>query len=96
MTKNNRYSKDACIIVKTTKQTYVTIIPRVRVGYEVAIIIISNKREWNNCFVKNAHQISRILPDCICKNNRFQLVFNFEQTRTVTIFGEHGTMAYIT
>ena len=25
----------------------------------------------------------------------FQLVFNFEQTRTVTIFGEHGIMAHI-
>ena len=85
MTKKNRYSKDACIIAKTAKQIYVTIIPRVRVGYEVAIIITSNKREWNNCFVKNAHQISRILPACICENNRFRLVFNFEQTRPVTI-----------
>ena len=25
----------------------------------------------------------------------FQLVFNFEQTRTVTIFGEHGIMAHL-
>ena len=25
----------------------------------------------------------------------FQLVSNFEQTRTVTIFGEHGIMAHI-
>ena len=25
----------------------------------------------------------------------FQLVFNFEQTRTVTIFGEHGIMVHI-
>ena len=25
----------------------------------------------------------------------FQLVFNFEQTRKVTIFGEHGIMADI-
>ena len=29
----------------------------------------------------------RILPD-------FQLAFNFEQTHTVTIFGENGTMAH--
>ena len=46
--------------------------------------LISNKREWNNCFIKNAQKILRILPDCICKNNRFS-------TCTVyTIFGEHG------
>ena len=38
-----------------------------RVGYNN---LISNKREWNNCFIKNAHKISRILPDFICKNNR--------------------------
>ena len=28
--------------------------------------------------------MSRILPDFICKATDFQLVFNFEQTRTVT------------
>ena len=33
--------------------------------------LISNKREWNNCFVRNALKISRILPNFICKNNRF-------------------------
>ena len=56
--------------------------------------LTSNKCEWNNCFIKNAHKISRILPDFICKTNHFQLVFNFEQTRTVTIFGEHGIISY--
>ena len=25
--------------------------------------LISNKREWNNCFIKNAHKISLNLPD---------------------------------
>ena len=29
------------------------------------------------------------------KTTDFQLVFNFEQTRTVTIFGEHSIMAHI-
>ena len=29
------------------------------------------------------------------KTTDFQFVFNFEQTRTVTIFGEHGIMAHI-
>ena len=33
--------------------------------------LISNKSEWNNCFIKNAPKISRILSDFICKNNRF-------------------------
>ena len=43
------------------------------------------------------HKISRILPDFIKKKKKkdFQLVFNFEQTRTVTIFGEHGIIAHI-
>ena len=31
--------------------------------------------EWNNCFIENAHKISRILPDFICKNNRFSACF---------------------
>ena len=48
---------------------------------------------------KNAHKISlRILPDFICKKNssfNFFLINYFEQTCTVTIFGEHGTMAHI-
>ena len=39
--------------------------------------------------------ILRILPDFICKRTDFQLVLNFEQTRTVTLFGEHDIMAYI-
>ena len=37
--------------------------------------LVSNKREWNNCFIKNARKISRILPDFICKNNRFSACF---------------------
>ena len=46
--------------------------------------LIYNKCEWNHCFIKNADKISR---------TDFKLVFNFEQTRTVTIFGGHGIMA---
>ena len=38
---------------------------------------ISNKHEWNNCFIKNAHKISRNLPDLICKNIRFSACFQF-------------------
>ena len=31
----------------------------------------------------------------VTKTTDFQLVFSFEQTRTVTIFGEHDIMAHI-
>ena len=65
-----------------------------RVGYNH---LIPNKRVWNNnyCFIKNAHKILRILPTLFVKTTDFQLVFNFEQTHTDIIFGEHGIMAYI-
>ena len=63
-----------------------------RAGYNH---LISNKREWNNCFIKNVYKISKILPTVFVKTTDFQLVFNFEQTLTVTIFEEHGRMAHI-
>ena len=56
---------------------YLTIISLVRVGYEMEDSqrgeehLISNKREWK----KNAHKISRILPDVISKNDRFSACF---------------------
>ena len=34
-------------------------------------------------------------PTLFVKTTDFQLVFNFEQTPTVIIFGEHGIMAHI-
>ena len=49
----------------------------------------------DNFSIKNAQKISRILPDFICKPTDFHLVFNFEQTRTVTIFEEIGITAHI-
>ena len=67
-----------CAIISVNQK--LLIISRVRVGYEMVggatyLIrynhLISNKRGWNNCFIKNAHRISRILPDFICKNNQF-------------------------
>ena len=40
---------------------YLTIIPRARVGYEMIRVgynhLISNKREWNNCFIKNNQEV---------------------------------------
>ena len=72
---------------------YLTIISRVRFGYEIVDSqrgatrlvgynhLLSNKHEWNNCFIKNAHKVSRILSDLFVKTTDFQLIFNFEQTR---------------
>ena len=42
-----------------------TIFRRAHVGYEVIDIIsvIFNKREWNNCFIKNHHKILLDLAD---------------------------------
>ena len=40
-------------------------------------------------------QYREFFPTLFLKTTDFQLVFNFEQTRTVTIFGEHGIMAHI-
>ena len=34
-------------------------------------------------------------PTLFVKTNDFKLVFNFEQTRTVTILGRRGIMAHI-
>ena len=55
----------------------------IRVGYNH---LISNKREWNNCFIKNAHKISRILLALICKNNRFSACFSFWADAYSSIF----------
>ena len=53
--------------------------------------LISNKREWNNCFIKNAHKVlQKFFPTIFVKTTDFQLVLDFEQTRIVTIFGVHG------
>ena len=35
-------------------------------------------------------------PTLFVKTTYYQLVFEFEQTRTVTIFAEDGMMAFIT
>ena len=59
---------------------HLTITPQMHAGYEMVDSqvgvthffgynhLISNKYEWN-CFIKNTHKISRILPDYICTNN---------------------------
>ena len=62
----------------------------------VKIIPISNKREWNNRFIKRPTEYREFFPTLFVKTDYFQVVFNFKQTRTaVTKFGEHGIMAHI-
>ena len=57
-----------CYKVTGYWKRYLTIIPRARVGYEmitrrVGYHLISNKREWNNCFIKNNQEILLALAD---------------------------------
>ena len=87
--------------------TYLTIIPRERVGYEIVeadearsaelVIIISYPTSASGIIVllKTPTKYREFFPTLFVKTTDFQLVFNFEQTRTVTIFGEHGIMVHI-
>ena len=45
--------------------------------------------------LKKPTKYGEFFPTFFVKTTDFQVVFNFEQTRTVTIFGEHGIMAHI-
>ena len=73
-----------------------TIIPRVHVGYESAIII-SRPTIASGIIVllKTPTKYREFFPTLFVRTTNFELVFNFEQMRTVTIFGEHGIMAHI-
>jgi len=68
----------------------------VRVGYELAIII-SFPRSASAIIVllKTPTKYREFFLTLFVKTTDFQLVFNFEQTRTVAIFGEHGIMVLI-
>ena len=85
----------------TSEKVYLTVIPRVRVGYEMVraslAIIISYPTIASGIIVllKTPTKYREFFPTLLVKTPDFQLVFNFEQTRTVTIFGEHGIMAHI-
>ena len=75
---------------------YLTIIPRVRVGYELAIIILyPTSASGIIVLLKTPTKYREFFLTLFVKTTDFQLVFNFEQTRTVTIFGEHGISALI-
>ena len=44
--------------------------------------------------LKTSTKYREFFPTLFVKTTDFQLVFNFEQTRTITIFGEHGNGSY--
>ena len=61
-------------------------------------IIISYPTRANRIIVLSktpTKQYREFFPTLFVKTTDFQLVFNFEQTPTVIIFGEHGIMAHI-
>ena len=64
------------------------------VGYELAIIISyptsASGIIINIVLLKTPTKYQEFFPTLFVKTTNFQLVFNFEQTRTVTIFVEHG------
>ena len=69
-----------------------------RVGYNPVISIGKKKKSASGIIVllKTPTKCQEFLPDFICKNIRFSACFQFfQQTRTVTIFRENGTMAHI-
>ena len=66
------------------------------VGYELAIIIsYPTSASGIMLLLKTPTKYREFLPTLFVKTSDFQLVFNFEQTRTVTIFRDHGIMAHI-
>ena len=66
------------------------------VGYDLAIII-SYPTSVSRIIVllKTSTKYREFFPTLFVKTTDFQLVFYFEQTRTVTVFVEHGIMAHI-
>ena len=57
--------------------------------------LISNATTASGIIVllKNPTKYREFFPTLFVKTTDFQLVFNFEQTCTVTTFGEHGIIA---
>ena len=81
----NNYSTSACWIW------------HIKAGSAELALIISYPTSTSGITVllKMPTKYREFFPSLFIKITDFQLVFNFEQTRTVTIFGEHGIMAHI-
>ena len=77
---------------------YLTILPRMRVAniqYSIFNIQYSSTSVRTVLLLKVPTKHREFFPTLFVKTTVFQLVFNFEWTRTVTIFGEHGILAHI-
>ena len=62
------------------------------IGYELAIIIsYPTSVSGLIVFLKTPTKYREFFPTLFVKTTSFSACFNFEQTRTVTIFGEHGS-----
>ena len=60
-------------------------------GYELAIIIsYPTSASGIIVLLKTTTKYREFFPTLFVKTTDFQLVFHFEKTRTVTIFGEDG------
>ena len=67
-----------------------------RVGYALAVIIAFPASAGGIIvLLKTPAEYRKFFPTLFSKTTDFQLVFNFERTRTVTIFGKYGIMALI-
>ena len=78
-----KYFERLCIVEIETFCFLVAIIPQAGAGYNH---LISNKREWANCFIKNAPQLQK---------TKIEIKTPQKITPTLTIFAEHGMMAHI-
>ena len=66
-----------------------------RVGYELAkIISYPTSASEIIVLLKTLTKYRKFFPTLFIKTTDFQLVFNFEQTRAVTIFGDNGIIAH--
>ena len=70
---------------------------RWQIANEALAIIISYPTSASGIIVlfKTSTKYGEFFPTLFVKTTDFEHIFNLEQTRTVTIFGEHGIMAYI-
>ena len=67
-----------------------------RVGYALAVIIsFPTSAGGIIVLLKTPTKYRKFFPTLFLKTTDFQLVFNFERTRTVTIFGKYGILALI-
>ena len=66
-----------------------------RVGYELAkIISYPTSASEIIVLLKTLTKYRKFFPTLFIKTTDFQLVFNFEQTRAVTIFEDNGVIVH--